>query len=472
MFRNPTIFFLYLWLLPFYLQSQESNDVQQQDCVQLDIPIAITRVLNYNRSLINTFDSKIKSEYAVILAQSVFDISINPNSRAGYVGGGTDGLGMSVGGGIDISKRFVMGTSVVASPSVLKTPEHYHANLRATISQPLLRGFGKNYQLSRLRGAQFALRSACRSLFAGQVQLTIRTIQALYEVIKAEKTMELNKESYARVNKFYQTARLKAKINISDGLDIYRAEIELNQAEDNLVSSRERLQEAEDVIRDILSFPLDVCLKIDLPLIHTVNEMTEEEAIKLALSNRIEMEQAEDLYRENYRVSTVSKENLFPDINLVFDYSNCGRNEIFTRACTSRRESKWGIGFTTSGEYDPTGDKMAYDESLMAVSSAERGLEQTKSNISLEVKRSLRMLQRTYKKIALQEEQIKTSQGQLYLAQLKFTRNMANNFDVLQAEKSLRSSLIAYCSAVIDHIVGEYNFLAATGLLTDKPCIN
>lgn len=454
------------------LIGQESDCHSASDkCMVLTLDSAISRALNYNRPLMNNVDSKVKAEYGIILAQSEFNITFTPHSKTGYVGGGHAGAGMSYGGGIDFGKKFETGTEISFGPCILRTPDkHYHANIQAMISQPLLRGFGRDYQLARLKGAEFNLRSACRSLFTAQIQLTIRTIQSLYEVVKAKKSVELNQASYHRIKAFYRSAKMKEKIGLCDSLDVYRAEIELQQAKDTLTSAEERLLESEDILRDLLALPLDTCISVDVPLIYTPSNVKEEEAIKYALDHRIEMDQAEDQWREAYRQSKVDKENLYPDINLVLDYTNTGRHEYFT-SCWRRRESKWGIGFSTSGDFDPLGNELAYQTTLSAIDAAERGMEQVKANLNLDVKRAIRQLYRIHKRINLQEEQIKTSEGQLYLAQIKFNRGMANNFDVIQAEKTLRSAQLTYWSALIDHIVGEYQLLAAIGLLTDKPCI-
>lgn len=456
--------FITFLLLPFLILSQE-------DPVVLTLETALSRALNYNRQLQNTVDGEVKAEYNLSLAESEFDIDYSPNGRTGYTGGKKEGTGVAAGCGIDISKKFTTGTVITLSPSFLKTPDHYHTTLNVLVAQPLLRGFGKEYQLANIKGAQFGLRSARRNLYIAQVQLVIRTTQAMYEVIKAHKALELNNESYERVKRAYQAAKLKEKIGLSESLDVYRAEIELQSAEDSLVTSQERLQDTEDTLRDILALPLNAPLKIELPLIYTESKLNPDQGIQLALENRIEMDQAEDQWRESFRLSKIAKNRLLPDISVLFDYTSCGFDEVFTDSCFCKRENKWGVGFTTNGDFNPTGEQYAYEESLMAINSSERGMEQTKATLTLEVKKAIRNLQRAFKRIALQEEQIHSSEGQLYLAQLKFERGMANNFDVIQAEKTLRTAQITYWSAIIDHIVGEFQLLAAIGLLTDKPCI-
>jgi outer membrane protein TolC len=458
-------------LLSFPAQCEEEESCIEEPCLLLTLESALTRALQYNRQLISTQDNCVQSQYSIELAWSEFDVQITPNSRAGYVGGGSAGPGISVGGGVDFSKKFQCGTTVALGPSILKTKEHYHTDLRALISQPLLRGFGRDYQLSGERGAQCRLRTTARNLYQAQIQLILRTITSLYDIIKAQKTLEISGESYQRINKYYQAAKLKEKIGLSDALDVYRAEIELHHSEDNLTGAQERLQDAEDTLRNLLALPLNACIEVDVPLVYSPSSFQEDEAIRLAINNRSEMDQAEDQWSENYRLSSLAQKKLYPELNLVLNYSNCGRDQYFTRSCSRHRESTWGVGFSTSTDFDPKSDLIAYEQSLLGIDSASRSIEETRANLTVEVKKALRTLHRAFKRIGLQKNQMHTAEGELHLAQIKFDRGMANNFDVIQAEKSLRSAELTYWGVLIEHIVGQYQLLAAIGSLADKPKI-
>lgn len=460
-----------IYTLAFLLATVWRMQICAEEPIILDLTQAVSQALNCNRQLLGTLDQLTYSQYGVQLAESEFNVQIVPNGRAGYVGGGHAGKGFSVGTGVDVHKKFKTGTEISIGPTILKTVDHYHTEVRAKVAQPLLRGLGSDYQLSNIMGAQFALRTAYRNLYIAQVQLVVRTIQSLYEMIKAEKILLLNQESHQRISRFYQAAKLKEKIGLSDALDVYRAEIELRHAEDSLTGSRERLQEAEDLLRDLLALPLDAKIAVNVPLQVTPNTVELEEAIQLAFDHRIEVDQSEDERAESRRMVKMAKKNLSPELNLVFEYANAGRDEIFTRACTRHRESTWGIGLTTSTEFNPFGERIAYEQSLLEAEAAVRGIDQVKALLVLEVKKTLRQLERAYERIHLQDEQIKTAEGELALAKVKFDRGMADNFNVMQAEKSLRSAQQTYWTSLIDHIVGEFQLLAVVGLLIDKPRI-
>jgi outer membrane protein TolC len=445
---------------------------QSNGILVLSLEKAITRALNDNRQMVSNLESAIKAQYGVALAYGEFDIRFSPNSKLGLTGGGHQKeVGTTYGFGVDVNKRFPTGTSLTLSPSVLRIVDHYQTDVRAIISQPLLRGFDREYQLSNIRGAEFALRSASRSLYTFRIQLILKTINALYESVKAEKNLALNEASYQRIKKYYQAAQLKEKIGLADSLDIYRAEIELRQADDNLNTSKERLQETYDTIREILALPLDTCIQVQVPLNYTKNELCLDKAIEVALKYRIEMNQAEDEWQEKCRLARIAKEHLLPEFNIILNYNNCGRHEYFTHSCTSHREGTWGVGFSTSNDFNLAREQANYNQALIAIRGSERGIDQIKSNLTLEIKRVFRQLERAYKRMSLQEDQIQTAKGELYLAQLKFDRGMANNFDVIQAEKNLQSAEVSYWNALVDHVVGEFQFLAAMGVLTDKPRI-
>lgn len=475
MFLQKKISHYFFFLLCFTAQanSQPNPDlaINQADCLVLTLEKAVSQALNCNRQLLSTVEGLTQAQYGIDLAKSEFSLSISPNSQAGYMGGDREKPSWTVGGGVDFSKKFTTGTLISVAPSVVKKRHHYLTEVQATIAQPLLRGLGKEYQLAHLGGAQFALRSAYRNLYIAQVQLALRTIQTLYEVVKLERSLALNQESYQRIHQFYKATKLKEKIGLADALDVYRVEIELRHAEDALKGTQEHLEETKDQLRDLLALPLDFSIKVEVPTLYSPHPIDLNKAVEIALNNRIEVDQAEDEHRENERLSALAKKNLYPELNLVLNYSNVGRARHFSRSCTHDRENIWGIGVTTSTEVNPLADQIAYEQSLIAIASASRGREQTEATLILEVKKAVRQLKRAFERILLQEEQIKTAQGELYLAKIKFDRGMADNFNVIQAEKSLRAAQQNSWTAMIDHIVGEFQLLAAMGLLVDKPNI-
>lgn len=447
------------------LFSVSGQTLEQKAPITLTLGSAIERALSDNRQLSNAYQAAEQSEFGIVLNKAEFDLAIIPSGDAGYVGGGKAGSGPTVGAGVEFYKKFVLGTEISVQPRVIKAAHAFSSLLNCSIKQPLLRNNSRIENLSALRVAEYNQRTAVRALLTAQISTVLRTIQAIYDVKRQEEIVELDTVTYTRLKRFWESAKRKEKIGLSDSLDIYRAEIEYKNGENSLAQSIERLQDTKDVLKDILAYPLDIPIEVSVPISYHPITLTQEEAIAIALQYRQEIYQAWDQLQENRRLACVAKERIWPDLSIVLDFSSTGCEEAFTDAFCRRRESKWGIGITSSTDLDRRPDKIAFQNSLYAIQAAERGYAQARDNIILEVKRVMRSFESTSAKMQNYDEQIKSAQGGLFLARIKYNRGFGNNFDVIQAEKTLKSAQISKIGAIIEHIVGEYKLLAALGIL-------
>lgn len=439
--------------------------------LSLNLETAINMALTSSRKLGAALSAVDNAEIGMGTAATEFDLKILPKGDMGFVGGGKAKEGWTVGSGIELYKKFVKGTRFSFNPSLMKAGNDFTSNLRTSIKQPLLRGFGLEYNLAPIRAAQFAKRTAYRNLYLAQVRLILQTIQALYDIARGEAVVELDRESVARLRSFCSSTRVKERIGLCNALDLYRAEIEFKHAEDGLNQSLERLQDAKDSLRDLLGLNWDQDFEVQVPLDCEPVQVPLEEAIEVALTHRVELDQARDQLMESKRLMRLAKHNLKPDLNLAIDYTSFGYDEVFTRSWTTKRESTWGFGLTTSSDFYKISENAAYEQSLISSGDAARNEEQQRENIILEVKRILRTLQRTLEKIAMQEEQIHNSQKEYRLAKLKFEHGLANNFDLIQAEKNLRAALSGLINARIEQKISCFKLLATLGTLADKPGI-
>lgn len=454
------------------LQAEEDITLDPSEGkVVLTLESAINRALKSNRQFIGALESLQKSQLNLEIAESEFDLKITPNADGGWAGGSNLKHGPKAGIGVSLYKKFTQGTRISFAPSLQKRGQHFHTDLNTTITQPLLRGFGKEFTLSGLRGAEFSLRSTIRSLYTAEIGLILKTINALYEVVRSEEFLKLYKESYDRLQGYYNAAKLKEKIGLSDALDVYRAEIESKHAEETWKAAQVRFQDSQDALRDILALSFDSELEIHIPLEYNEVALDMNDAIETALENRIEVDQSKDQVAESQRMARLAKDSLYPELNLILNFNNSGADEIFHRACFAKRQTIWSLGFTTSSDFNQIAQQAAYQQSVIGICSSERALETTRANLTVEIKKNLRQLQQTYERIQLQKQQVHMANGELRLSLLKFNHGYANNFDVIQAEKGYRSAELALFGAVIDHILGQYQLRAALGLLTDKPVL-
>jgi outer membrane protein TolC len=95
-------------------------------------------------------------------------------------------------------------------------------------------------------------------------------------------------------------------------------------------------------------------------------------------------------------------------------------------------------------------------------------LEEKREEIARQVRRQLDALKKHEEGIQIRKEQIDQAQGQLALAQIKFDHQMADNFDIIEAETELLTAKAALLSDETEYISGTYRLRAILGTLVER----
>lgn len=437
----------------------------------LTLEEAINLTLQRNRSLLNSVDNITSSHYSLISAESDYDLKIEPVGSANIYGGSSEEDSNSVNLALGFSKKFITGTRVEIIPSINRNyedDENYETGIGAYLTQPLLKGLSLEYNLSGIKSAEYGERTSMRSLYLSQVSMMIRTVQNVYDIVRLKEVLGLNEQSGRRLQGYAEAARVKEKIGLASPIDVYRAELSLNQAIDRLNITRESYQDALDNLKLLMAMPVETGLEVTAPMGYKLIELGSGKAIEIALNNRLEINQAEDNVSEVKRLSRVAKHNILPELNLELNYRRYGEDENFNKSMNFDEE-RWGVGFAASGDVWRTAEKAQYQQSLLSVREVQRNLAQTLDEIQREVQMELRNLQKYAKSIEIQKKQIHDAEGKLELSKVKFSHAMADNFDLIESENELLEAQSRLLGAVTNYIVGTYRLKAILGTLLEKP---
>ena len=427
----------------------------------LTLEDAINRALVANRGLAEAQDQLESVRFSLTSAGAEFEVKVFPG-----VDTEVNSFQNSFGAGVSLQKKFAIGTQAVLEPRIGKAGGAYTSFVNTSLTQPLLRGVKREFNLSGVHAAEFADRSAKRSLYLSRVNTVLETAAAVYEVIRQRELVLLNEESERRLENHATAARAREKVGLASPIDTYRATIELKQAQDDLTAAREALGDALDDLKLILALPLQEDIRVDAPLAHDFVRTTEDEAVQTCLENRVELDQAEDRVEEAERQSRVARHNTLPDLDLVVDYSRFGIGDTLGQSTASGVES-WGIGLRSRSDAARTVERAAYGQSLVTTRSARRGYDLQRDQVVRQVKRELRNLQRSEQRIRIQDDQREQADKQLALARVKFQHGLATNFDLIDAETALRRAQVSLLSTRIDYVLGTYRLRGAMGTLLE-----
>jgi outer membrane protein TolC len=433
----------------------------------LELEEAINRALEANRSILDAQDGVESAQLSIVSAESEFELKFFPLAEIGFSDGSEEDSEEDFGTGIAIQKKFPYGTVASLEPNVQKTGDDYQSRIDSSISQPLLRGRDREFNLSGVHGAEFGERSARRFLYLTRVATVVSTVRAFYSVARQREFMRVNDESVARLKLHAEAARVKEKIGLATPIDVYRAKIELKQSEDNLARARQSYENAMDSLKLILAFPMEEQVEVFAPLEYSLIEMDERQAVELAFENRVELRQAWDAVKEAERQSRVAKHGILPELNVAVSFAPVGDSDDFGNSL-ELDEYTWGVSLSSTTDFRRTAERAAFDQSKLTVGAAYRNMSLLRDEIVRETKGALRALKEAEQRIDIQKEQIENAKGKLRLAQVKFRHGMANNFDLIEAEEQLRQAQTDMISVVIDYIVGTYDLRSALGTLLER----
>lgn len=428
---------------------------------------AINRAMSFNRSIQNELDNLISTQLSVTTSRSEFYFKLNPAISTNFSTDSENNRGGGYGGGLTITKKLPFGTSFSLYPYIKRSSDDFNSGIDLLISQPLLKGLSKNYNLSGVYQSKFSLRTARRNLYLLRVNVVLSTISAVYNITRRHEVLELQQSSYKRLMGYVETAKVKQKKGFATALDVYRATIQLKQAETLLTSSRSQYLDAKDYLKIILTIPLENEIEVKAPLAYKFTKIDETQSISTALQKRVELEQVHDMISEYERKVSYSRHSLLPKMDLEFRYRSSGIDSHLLDSI-KRNTGRVEMSVYSSGDISRVYEKAEYTRSKMALKNAYRVLSLEKDEVKREVKNAIRNLNRLEKNILIQKKQIHDAKGKMELSRIKFSHGMANNFDLIESEAQYREAETHYISSIIDYIEGKYQLKAVMGILLDE----
>lgn len=422
--------------------------------------MAIELAMKQNRSVRQSRNNIESSSLNLAANQSDFDLKITPAAGIGITQGNED-----ITAGVTLTQKFTQGSTLSLSPAVGKISESFIGRVGLSLAIPLFRGRGELVNTTAVRGAEYALRSAQRSLHRIRTQIIIQTVTRFFTIIRYKKKVAMNRQLLKQFRNHSALARLKSDLGLAGPLDVYRAEIKVKDAQADLADAMEALQKERLDLKSILSITQDTPVEIqDAPVEIMPVTLTVPEAEKIALKNSIDILQEKDAVNEIQRNSKIARHNLLPDLKLGLSYSRTGESDMLSDLF-SLDEDDWRISLSSSTDFSRTREKLTYQQSLLSMASARIDMENTRDGVKKNLRSQMDTLEKARERIDIRNDQIHQAQGKKALAQVKFNNDMADNFNLVEAETELYQARLNFLQARIDYIIGTYRLREIMGTL-------
>ncbi|HSE84391.1 MAG TPA: TolC family protein [Thermodesulfobacteriota bacterium] len=168
----------------------------------------------------------------------------------------------------------------------------WFSSLSFTVGQDLLRNFGPNVNLAQLRVARRTGDISRKELEVRIANVLLNVERAYWSLVAARENLELAKTALSLAEDLQRRNEIQVEVGVLPRVAITQAKSEVAARQVDVIRAENALQATKDTLLNILALPLLVdVVPTDKP-VTDLKKFNEDEALKVALEKRPELEQA------------------------------------------------------------------------------------------------------------------------------------------------------------------------------------
>lgn len=349
-----------------------------------------------------------------------------------------------------------------SQPSTARTPELGTYTWRVEISQPIFQGFRllADYQKAALQAEsdQAALRNS-------ELAMTEQTQTEFLLCLQAVENAASEAEALNRLRDQLRITRAFYEVGLRPKLDVLQAEVDVSQAENNLIIAENARDTAFSRLNTLLGFNATDPVSYSGRLGHTPFNMTLEQCLKLAYERR------PDLYIAAKAIAIAEKDQLsarsgyYPQIEAYYNINQSGNTpDLKMKGNHGSRQSIWEVGAIASWDIFQWGTTYFDDKRAgWLVSKMRHEEENLKLNVGYEIKSRFLAVREAEKRIAVAEKAVAQAREAYEAALARYQEQVGTNFDVLDASSNLTRAQASLTSARADYLTAIAQIYSAMG---------
>ena len=410
-----------------------------------------------------SFQTDVRQRFST--SESGFNIStFNPPSNETW----RDTYNVGVGGalpwtGLDYSlsgalSRTSSKTSFGNPPVFTDSPSDYSSSVGINLTQPLL----KNFLIDNGR-LQIALNKknmkTSEQIFRRQLMATVSGVQlAYYDLVAAIEAVKVQEKSLQLAQQLLAENKKRVDVGQMAKLDEEQAKSEVAAREADLISALNQVSIQENSLKRLLSEEFSEWRDMALLPKETLSEVPEVfsrmDSWQKGLSMRPDLLQSQiELEKQNI-ILKYSKNQLYPQLDLVGSYGFIGRDQNFAPSLGDigdRRNPNFSFGVTMTlplsnlaARNNHRSNKVAKEQLLLQ----HKRLEQ---EIMVEIDDAIKQAQTSHRRIEATKQARTFAETALDAEKKKLASGKSTNFQVLQAQRDLTLRLSEELRALTDY---------------------
>lgn len=329
-----------------------------------------------------------------------------------------------------------------------------------SIKQPLFTGFAL---LSSYRLAELGIDQSQLELELEKLDLALRVKEAYFNVLAADKGVDVAQKAVESLTSNANVARSFYKVGMIPINDLLKAEVELANAEQNLVKAKSAAQVTRSAFNTVLVRSMDGPVELEDILTYKPEKGEYENYVKTALSDRPEIKILEvNLFQSDQQIR-LAQSKYYPEAALTYQYIKEGDspsvdggpllepNRWQLTALLTWTFWEWGKTYYAGREQE----------------SRKKQLIQTRldveNGVRFEVKRATLDLEVAEKNIPTTIKAVEQAEENLRVNEERYKAQVTTITEVLDAQTLLTRARVSYYQSLYDHNLAKARLERALG---------
>lgn len=271
------------------------------------------------------------------------------------------------------------------------------------------------------------------------------------------------------VRQFAEQTRAKVAAGRSAAFEARRVEQDVLSSQNSLINAKESYILALDRFKVRLGLSADQAIEIEQVTLELPEpDISVDRAAALALSYRLDFQNAIDQVDDSRRAVANARNQLLPDLDVTAGASFPTDPSLRRgRLRFNSGEADYAAGITFSVPLDREIERLTLRSTIIALQRSERGLELLRDNLVLDARGAVREIDRARLSVELQRRTVELNE--LRLEELKIKEAEIEPRDRLDAETDLLDARNQYDAAVRDLRTSILDYLVITGQMRVNP---
>lgn len=290
-------------------------------------------------------------------------------------------------------------------------------------------------------------------------QIKLDVTKGYFAILQSGNLVQVAEETVRNLEAHLKNVRAQYAVGTVAKSDVLRSEVELANAEQNLIKAKNNYDLAMSSFNNIVGLPLETIVSIHDQLKYDKYQLSLDDSINYALTHRPDGIAAQKAIKVAEEGIDIAKSGQRPTVALSLQ--NSWEDDKFPGTDTS----DWQVGLAADWNiFDGNVTRSKVKQAEYTLVKSNEQAEQKKDAIQLEVRQAYLNMGESEKRINTSSVAVAKAQEDFKIAQVRYSAGVGTNTDVMDAQVKLTEAQTNYIQSLYDYNTSKAALDKAMGI--------